>query len=299
VDILVTLFVELANGTSFMTAELTIWIANAWKALESNVDWMAWNSFLALIPLALSVWLFGRPRSRTALWWIILLLFGTFLPKAPLLLTHAVRFMRDNRTNYIVWAITIVLIALDVWLLRSPRSRSLFWWFGFLVFIAFLPNAPYVLTDIIHLIEDIRANNSVWKITLVLIPQYLLFILLGLECYVLSLINLGEYLKRQGWGRYVLWVELSLHALSAIGIYLGRFLRFNSWDIITQLDQLANSVVDDLVGKFPVLVMGVTFMVITSLYWIMKQVSLGIILRRKQAIAHHSLASGSDTSTVL
>lgn len=282
-----------------MRVELMPWISNAWSALENNIGWMSWNLFLALVPLALSVWLFNRPRSRKRVWWIGLLLISTFLPKAPLILTHLFRFIRDNRTNYIVWAIALVLILLDVWLLRNERSRSLFWWLGFLVFIAFLPNAPYVLTDVIHLIEDIRTNNSVWLITLVLIPQYLLFTLVGFEAYVLSLINLGEYLKRQGWGKFVLWVELTLHFLSAIGIYLGRFLRFNSWDIITELDNLANSIVDDLAGKWPLLVMFVTFVVIAGLYWIMKQVSLGIILRRKLAIATHQLPSENDTSTVI
>lgn len=272
-----------------MRAELMPWIRNAWSALENNIGWMSWNLFLALVPLALSVWLFNRPRSHKRVWWIGLLLISTFLPKAPLVLTHLFRFIRDNRTNYIVWAIALVLIVLDVWLLRSERSRSLFWWLGFLAFIAFLPNAPYVLTDVIHLIQDIRTNNSVWLITLVLIPQYLLFTLVGFEAYVLSLINLGEYLKRQGWGKLVLWVELTLHFLSAIGIYLGRFLRFNSWDIITALDNLANSIVDDLAGKWPLLVMFVTFVVIAGLYWMMKQVSLGIILRQKLAIATHKL----------
>jgi uncharacterized membrane protein len=282
-----------------MTVELIAWIADAWGALHKNIDWMAWNLFLALLPLALSVWLFGRPRSRKALWWIGLFLFATFLPKSPLVLTHIARFIIENRTNYIVWAITLVLIALDVWLMRSPQTRSWFWWLGFLVFIAFLPNAPYVLTDIIHLVEDIRQGYSMWTITLALVPQYLVFMIGGFEAYVLSLINLGEYLKRQGLGKFVLWVELTLHALSAIGIYLGRFLRFNSWDIVTQLDTLANSVIDDLVAKRPILVMWVTFAVIAGLYWIMKQVSLGIILRRKQAISTHPLASQSDTSTVL
>ena len=274
-----------------MRAELMPWISNAWNALENNIGWMSWNLFLALVPLALSVWLFNRPRSRKRVWWIGLLLISTFLPKAPLVLTHLLRFIRDNRTNYVVWAIALVLIVLDVWLLRSERSRSLFWWLGFLVFIAFLPNAPYVLTDVIHLIEDIRTNNSVWLITLVLIPQYFVFTLVGFEAYVLCLINLGEYLKRQGWGKFVLWVELTLHFLSAIGIYLGRFLRFNSWDIITALDNLANSIVDDLAGKWPLLVILITFVVIAALYWIMKQVSLGIILRGKLAIATPQLPS--------
>lgn len=261
-----------------MLSNLMYWLNFTWEILSKNSNWMAWNLFLALLPFALSVWLFGKPRLRSY-WWIILALTATFLAKAPFIFQYVIRFLRDNRTNYLVWAIGLVLIVLDLWLLRSPKSRSFFWWVGFLVFIAFLPNAPYVLTDIIHLIEDIRQDYSPWVITLIFIPQYLLFILVGFEAYVLSLINFGQYLKKQGWGKFIIWVELFVHALSAIGIYLGRFLRFNSWDLITELDTVADSIVNDLTAKRPILVMVITFAIVTGLYWLMKQVSLGIMLK--------------------
>lgn len=197
--------------------QLLTWINFAWHALYRNSRWMAWNLFLGFVPLALSVWLF-----------------------------------------------------------RKARSRSFVWWIGLVVFIAFLPNAPYVLTDVIHLVADIRTQSSVWIITLVLIPQYLLFIGAGFEAYVLSLINLGYYLNRQGRSKWISWVELLIHGLSAIGIYLGRFQRFNSWDLITQLDTIAGSVVDDVARKRPLVVIAITFVIITGLYWLMKQVNLAL-----------------------
>ncbi|MBD1832100.1 DUF1361 domain-containing protein [Cyanobacteria bacterium FACHB-472] len=197
-------------------------------------------------------------------------------------MVNIARVLRLN-SRWMTWNLFLAFIplALSVWLFRSNQKRSLIWWVGLCVFVAFLPNAPYLLTDIIHLIQDIRAINSVWKITLILIPQYLLVILAGFEAYVLSIINLGYYLQRQGLGKYILAVELTLHGLSAVGIFLGRFLRFNSWDLITQPDALLTSVADDLVGKWPLLVMLITFGVVTLLYWLMKQVSLGIILRSR------------------
>ncbi len=207
-----------------MRAELVNWILFAAKVLHRNSDWMAWNLFLALIPLVLSIWLFRRNRSASPLWWV-----------------------------------------------------------GLVVFIAFLPNAPYVLTDIIHLIYDIREGFSEWVVTLVLVPQYILFILAGFGAYVLSLINLGHYLNQRQRHRYIIWAELLLHALSAIGIYLGRFLRFNSWDLVTRLDSIAGTVVDDLAAKRPALVMFATFLIITGLYWLMKEVTLGLILRWRSA----------------
>jgi uncharacterized membrane protein len=61
---------------------------------------------------------------------------------------------------------------------------------------AFLPNAPYVLTDILHLVDDIRQGYSIWTITLLLVPQYVLFMQLGFEAYVISvLFERSPYLR--------------------------------------------------------------------------------------------------------
>jgi uncharacterized membrane protein len=169
------------------------------------------------------------------------------------------------------------------------------WWLGFLVFIAFLPNAPYILTDIIHVIDLTRRGYSVWTITLVVIPQYLLFILAGFEAYVISLVNFGYYLHRQGLGRWIWFMELSLHALSAIGIYLGRFKRFNSWDFVAQPTDLARSVTEDLANKRPIVVMGVTFIILVITYWLVKQITLSLIFRwRYQQTVQQMLYQGDE-----
>ncbi|MDY6783704.1 MAG: DUF1361 domain-containing protein [Cyanobacteriota bacterium] len=195
-------------------------LSNSVQAFSRSLRLMTWNSFLALIPLALSFWLF-----------------------------------------------------------RFQKNRDLLWWVGLLVFIAFLPNAPYVLTDIIHLIDIIRDGYSIWIITLVIIPQYLIFIFIGFGSYVLSIVNLGYYLHRNKLGKFTLIVEFTIHALSAIGIYLGRFKRFNSWDFVTQPQILAQTTIEDLADKKPLLVIFVTFIVLFVLYWLMKQVVLSIIFR--------------------
>jgi len=198
-----------------MRERLIVRIAQIWQV---DMSWMAWNLFLAFIPLALSVWLF-----------------------------------------------------------RSKSQRSWVWWLGFVVFFAFLPNAPYLLTDVIHLIKNIRQIQSLWLITLVLIPTYLLVILAGFEAYVISLINWGYYLRRIGKIQWIFYVELTTHSLVAIGIYWGRFLRFNSWDFITQPDALLTRGVEQILDKQPLLIIGITFLILSGLYWLMKRVTLGFI----------------------
>jgi uncharacterized membrane protein len=196
-------------------------LGNALEAFNRHSGWIVWNLFLALIPLALSFWLFRR---RT-------------------------------------------------------RDRSWLWWVGLVVFIAFLPNAPYLLTDIIHLIRATRSGYSAWIITLIFIPLHSFAILVGFEAYVVSLLNQGSYLVRQGAERYVGWAELLVHALCALGVYLGRFLRFNSWDLVTVPENVLVISLDELTAKRPLLIVFITFVIITVLYWVFKQITLGLLLR--------------------
>ncbi|BAY94386.1 MULTISPECIES: DUF1361 domain-containing protein [unclassified Tolypothrix] len=205
------------------------------------------------------------------------------------LLIKLVHVLRINM-KWMTWNLFLAFIplALSVWLFRRNRGRSWVWWLGFLVFYAFLPNAPYLLTDVIHLIDDIRTIQSVWMITLVLIPLYILVIFAGFEAYVLSLINLGYYLHRIGKSQWILWVELITHALSAVGIYWGRFLRFNSWDFITQPDALLTKGAEEILGKQPLVIIAITFVILIGLYAIMKRVTLGWVQQRNIPIPMNS-----------
>ncbi|MBW4557520.1 MAG: DUF1361 domain-containing protein [Trichormus sp. ATA11-4-KO1] len=209
-------------------------------------------------------------------------------------------FLGVLRVNmrWMTWNLFLAFIplALSVWLFRTKRGRSWVWWLGFLVFFAFLPNAPYLLTDVIHFIDDMRRIQSVWMITLVLIPIYLLVILAGFEAYVISLINLGYYLHRIGKSQWILGVELITHALCAIGIYWGRFLRFNSWDFVTQPDALLTKGVEELLGKQPLVIIAITFVILVGLYWIMKRASLGFVSQPQNGLAIQSRRTNTDIS---
>ena len=196
----------------------------------------------------------------------------------------------NKYSGWIVWNLFLAFIPLllSFWLfLRRTKKRSLFWWLGLIIFIAFLPNAPYLLTDIIHLIEAIRAGYSIWITTLVFIPLHLLAIWAGWEAYVVSVINQSHYLKKNGAAKFVFVSELMIHALSAIGIFLGRFRRFNSWDVVTKPDILFMSTFSDLTAKKPLLVIAITFIILTILYWLTKQITLGTLWRIKHLF--HSL----------
>ena len=87
----------------------------------------------------------------------------------------------------------------------------------------FLPNAPYVLTDFIHLGEAHRLYDTI------LIGSFA-FTALALGFASLLLVQL---VVTRAAGAMLGWVT-ALGALffASIGIYLGRVLRFNSWDAV-------------------------------------------------------------------
>jgi uncharacterized membrane protein len=201
-------------------------------------------------------------------------------------LADVIAAFSDVYSGWIAWNLFLAFIplALSFWLFRrKPGARSILWWLGFVVFVAFLPNAPYLLTDIIHLIRGTRLVYETWIITLVFIPLHCFAIIIGFEAYVISLLNQEYYLKRRGFKQLVSWANLVIHALCAIGIYLGRFRRYNSWDLVTDPRDIFATTINDLTHQLPFLVVMITFLILVVLYWLLKQLTLGMILRIRYA----------------
>lgn len=97
---------------------------------------------------------------------------------------------------------------------------------GFL-WLLFFPNAPYILTDLFHLSRP-RAIVPVWFDTLLV----LWFAWTGLSLGLISLLMIHNIIRR-AFGRTAGWLfVLSVGFLTSLGIYIGRFLRWNSWDVL-------------------------------------------------------------------
>jgi len=93
--------------------------------------------------------------------------------------------------------------------------------------ILFLPNAPYIVTDLFHL--QWRNSAPLWFDSVMIFS----FALTGLVLFFRSLENL-EHISRQIVKRPLsLLMTVGIIFASAFGMYLGRYLRFNSWDIIS------------------------------------------------------------------
>jgi uncharacterized membrane protein len=166
---------------------------------------------------------------------------------------------------------------------RLPQPiRTSLWSFMVLVFIAFLPNAPYILTDVIHLNRFILEYNSLWVTGFIIAPLFLLFIGTGFLTYVLSLINVGYYLHKRGQGRWIGLVELGLHLLCSIGVFVGRFPRLNSWHFVTKPGHVITTLLSTLFSPTGILGIVVGFMIITLLYAPCKEIVLAVAAYRKK-----------------
>ena len=108
--------------------------------------------------------------------------------------------------------------------------------FAFL-WLIFFPNAPYILTDLQHLSQSPTAA-PLWYDVIMLIWFSWTGMLLG----VVSL-NLMQEIIRREFSRALGWVFVfSVAGLSSMGVYVGRFIRLNSWDILQNPDKTADSV---------------------------------------------------------
>ncbi len=122
---------------------------------------------------------------------------------------------------------------------RRGGPRPLLWTLG-AGWLLFLPNAPYILTDFIHLG---RVGGAPLWFDAALIGS---FAGVGLALGLASLLVVHRVVEARV-GRILGWIVAVVSLmLSAVGVYLGRFPRFNSWDVVTDPSSLVAVVVERL-----------------------------------------------------
>jgi uncharacterized membrane protein len=95
------------------------------------------------------------------------------------------------------------------------------------VWLLFIPNSFYIMTDLFHLGEHNNVPN--WFDLAMIIS----FAWDGLLLGVLSVRQMEKMMQQFLPGMRELFFIYPIMWLNALGIYIGRYPRFNSWDIIT------------------------------------------------------------------
>jgi len=96
----------------------------------------------------------------------------------------------------------------------------------FLTWLVFYPNGPYLITDLIHL-RDHRKGPLLW-FDLILFFSYAY---VGLLLAVDSAKHIHEVMARYIYKRLTYVIMSMFFFAVAFGVYLGRFMRWNSWDL--------------------------------------------------------------------
>ncbi len=104
------------------------------------------------------------------------------------------------------------------------------------LWLLFLPNAPYIFTDMIHL--NRWAFSAFWvDLSLVLMAALTGFMLGFVSLYLM------QSVVAHRWGQIAGWALIAVATgLSGCGIYLGRILRWNSWDVLVHPVQFSSSI---------------------------------------------------------
>jgi uncharacterized membrane protein len=158
-----------------------------------------------------------------------------------------VRLILDYSPNkfFILWNLFLAsvpyLLVLQLGLRKNISSFHLI--ITFIIWLLFLPNAPYIITDLKH-IKIVAINDTLFESLFILS-----FTISGLYFGFLSLRDMIRALQEKGWLtnkiRIYIFQNVIL-SLTAVGIYLGRELRWNSWDLF----QKPKSLFDDMIALF-------------------------------------------------
>lgn len=146
-------------------------------------------------------------------WDFVFLTWNLFLAWVPLIFIKWVWEMEKRQPA----PFGILMIYLAVWLL-------------------FFPNAPYIITDLKHL--RFVPENMIWYDALMIFTFSLAGFMTGLYS-----IRIVHRIVARRWNERLAWFAiLNSMILSGFGIFLGRYGRWNSWDIVTQPGALARGI---------------------------------------------------------
>ena len=146
---------------------------------------------------------------------------------------------------FLIWNLFLAWLPLglaylvgDMWRQRYIGRRGVIVGVG--IWLLFFPNAPYLITDLIHL--KAAPDHLIWYDALMSFS----FALSGLLTGLYSLLKVHRLVEKI-WNSLIAWVTVSGSlVLSSYGVYLGRFGRWNSWDIVTHPFSLVRYSVSNL-----------------------------------------------------
>ena len=136
---------------------------------------------------------------------------------------------------WLIWNLFLAYVPylLSSWLTQRQPTR---WRLLIIsaIWLLFIPNSFYILTDLFHLIDCRSPVVPAWFDLSLIFSFAWNGILLGVLS-VRQMEKLARPIIGAYWGGFFVYLVM---ALNALGVYAGRYLRLNSWDILTNPFQL-------------------------------------------------------------
>jgi len=168
------------------------------------------------------------------------------IPLTFSLLLLIIRVILTGQLTYAFLAWNLFLAWIP-FVISQKLSAANNWWKILLLFSAwllFLPNAPYIITDFLHLRP--RPPIPYWYDILLLFSAALNGLLLGLA----SLLVVERFLINRYGNRISALLMFCSFFLCSFGVYIGRYLRWNSWDILINPDDIAADILERVFNPF-------------------------------------------------
>ena len=143
-----------------------------------------------------------------------------------------VAYSDSSRHTGLIWNLFLAWIPFILAYIAHAVSWQRIWLYLVIPFVSFLwliffPNAPYMLTDLQDLART-ATDAPLWYDVIIVVWCSWTAMLLG----VVSLYLMQDIVIRR-FGRFLGWAFVFvISGLSSFGIYIGRFVRLNSWDIL-------------------------------------------------------------------
>ncbi len=145
-----------------------------------------------------------------------------------LLLLARISYTKELTYGFYIWNTFLAILPLAFSRQLSERVKpGLKSYTLIALWLLFFPNAPYILTDIFH--YSPKPPVPYWFDLLLVSTAAWNGLLLG----IVSLMHVEQYLSVYMKAKWVRSAVIVSMILCGYGVYIGRFLRFNSWDIIT------------------------------------------------------------------
>ena len=168
----------------------------------------------------------------------------------------------------LIWNMILALIAYDAAVLTTTSKKQK-WLYPLLlvVWLAFYPNTFYMLTDLVHMtwVGDTLWNPVSMRLFMAFVPS----ILFGVYCGIESWNILRERWKLTWW--LDMLVVAALSYLSSLAIYIGRYDRLNSWDLVTRPQLVVQKLLETFQKDRLVFILGFTFIQIMTLLFLSRE----------------------------